>query len=359
MMDHLRHFNVYSKKDILERTNIRKFETKLGEAVKSVNGQQDLEKAISESGATYVLFGIPEDIGVRANYGVGGTDTIWNPFLNAFLNFQSNDFLTGDNILVLGHFDFNDMKLLIEQNAHDVEEKILAYRHAVLTIDEEVEYLAKVISSTGKIPVAIGGGHNNAYPLIKGTAKGLNKLGKIPLAQINCVNLDAHADFRTTEGRHSGNGFRYAEEDGYLEKYCIVGLQESFIPQNVWLDIVNNPFIDFVSFEDIFIHEKRNFIQAVAHASGFTEDNFTGIELDLDCIEDTLSSAETPTGIQSIHARQYLNFTAVDSKVAYLHICEGAAQLADGRKSATAGKLVANLLCDFIKSRDSVTNSTF
>ena len=354
-MEHLRHFNLYNRKDILSMTNIRKFETRIGETVCTLNGTNDLEKAITECPADYILFGIPEDIGVRGNYGTGGTDSAWQPFLGSFLNFQSNDFLGGDNILVLGYFDFSDLRFLIEQNAHNDEEKILAYRHAVLTIDDEVEYLAKLISTSGKIPVAVGGGHNNAYPLIKGSAKGLHKSGKIPLAQINCINLDAHADFRTTEGRHSGNGFRYAEEDGYLEKYCIVGLQESFIPQNVWLDIVNNPFIDFVSFEDIFIHEKRNFIQAVAHATGFTEDNFTGIELDLDCIQNTLSSAETPTGLQSVHARQYLNFSAVDAKVAYVHICEGAAQLADGRKSATTGKLIAHLVSDFIKARDSVT----
>jgi formiminoglutamase len=42
----------------------------------------------------------------------------------------------------------------------------------------------------------IGGGHNNSYPLIKGTAKGWHKAGVIPLAQINCINLDAHADYR-------------------------------------------------------------------------------------------------------------------------------------------------------------------
>ena len=121
-------------------------------------------------------------------------------------------------------------------------------------------------------PIAIGGGHNNAYPLIKGSAKGLYKAGRIPLAQINCINLDAHTDFRPSEGRHSGNGFRYAEEDGYLQKYCAVGVHENYLPQNVWLDIVNNPFIDFITYEDIFLHEKKDFIQAVAHAAGFGED---------------------------------------------------------------------------------------
>lgn len=348
----MKHFKTYDKQDVLSLTKLRKFETRLGESIQVIADKAHWEESLAQSTARYVLLGIPEDIGVRANHGVGGTDSIWLPFLTAFLNIQSNDFLVGDEILLLGHFDFGDLKYLIEQNAHGYDEKIDAYRHAVNTIDEEVEELVRHIAALQKIPIVIGGGHNNAYPLIKGTAKGLHKAGILPLAQINCINLDAHSDFRPAEGRHSGNGFRYAEEDGYLQKYCIVGLHENYLPQNVWLDIVNNPFMDFITYEDIFVHEKRSFMQAVAHATTFTEDSYTGIELDLDCIEHTLSSALTPAGILSLHARQYLAFTGSDSNVAYLHVCEGAAQLADGRKDETTGKLVSYLVSDFIKAHD-------
>ena len=203
--------------------------------------------------------------------------------------------------------------------------------------------------SEPRIKRIIGGGHNNAYPVIKGVAKGLAKTNVIPLAQLNCVNLDAHPDYGPSEGRHSGNAFRYAEEDGYLGKYCIVGVHENNISQNVLVDMHNNPFIDYITYEEIFIHERRNFIQAVAHATGFTEDTYTGIEVDLDCIENVLSSASSPTGISVLHARQFVNFTATDSKTAYLHICEGATQLADGRKDISTGKLISYLVSDFIK----------
>ena len=350
----MKHFKFYDKSDLLFLTRIRRFETKIGERMQSITQKDAIEQSIQESDAEYVLFGIPEDIGVRANHGVGGTDSVWIPFLTALLNVQSNDFFSGENILLLGHFDFGDLKFLIEQNAHDYEEKIDAYRHAVLTIDEEVEFLAKTITEAGKIPIAIGGGHNNSYPLIKGCSKGLHKTGKIPLAQINAVNLDAHSDFRPAEGRHSGNGFRYAEEDGFLQKYCIVGLHENYLPQNVWLDIANNPFVDFISYEDIFIHEKRNFIQAVAHATGFTEDTYAGVELDLDVIQDALTSASTPSSLTILHARQYMNFTALDCKVAYLHICEGATQLQDGRRNECTGMSISYLVSDFIKARNMV-----
>jgi formiminoglutamase len=350
----MKHFKFYSKADILSLTRVRKYETKLGERISFLAPDTDWPQVMQESPAKYVLLGIPEDIGVKANLGRGGADTNWLPFLDAFLNTQSNDFLTGESILLLGHFDFGDIKYLIENNAYTQDEKISAYRHAVNVIDEQVEDLIKVICAAKKIPLVIGGGHNNAYPILKGAAKGLHKAGLLPLAQLNCINLDVHADYRTMEGRHSGNAFRYAEADGFLGKYAIVGLHENYLAQNVLTEIHENPFIQYSTYEDIFIHEKKNFIQAIAHATGFTEDTYCGIELDMDCIEDVLSSACTPSGLSSLQARQYLNFTATDAKAAYLHICEGACHLSDGLKDESTGKLISYLVSDFVKASTEV-----
>jgi formiminoglutamase len=171
----MKHFKFYSKDDILSLTKIRRFETKLGERLQYLKQGEEWPEVIQHSPAKYVLLGIPEDIGVRANHGIGGTDTAWLSFLSAFVNIQSNDYLTGENILMLGHFDFGDIKFLIENNADNPDEKIIAYRHALNLIDEEVENMLKVIATFNKIPVIIGGGHNNAYPIIKGVAKGLHR----------------------------------------------------------------------------------------------------------------------------------------------------------------------------------------
>ncbi len=346
----MKHFKFYSKEDILSLTKVRRFETRIGERLQYLKFEGEWPDALQQSPATYVVIGIPEDIGVLANHGTGGTTTAWLSFLSSFLNVKSNDFMTGENALLLGHFDFGDLKFLIDSYAYNPDELIEAYRHAVNIIDEEVEHMLKVITSCNKVPIIIGGGHNNAYPIIKGVAKGLAKTGRIPLAQINCVNLDAHPDYSAAEGRHSGNAFRYAEEDGYLGKYSIIGVHENNISQSVLMDIHNNPFINYITYEEIFIHERKNFIQAVAHATGFTEDSYTGVELDLDSIQNVLSSAATPSGISALHARQYINFAATDVKVAYLHICEGATQLTDGRKDDSTGKLISYLVSDFIKA---------
>lgn len=346
----MKHFRYYNKEDVLSQTRIRRFETKLGERIQLVANAEDLEQSLKQSNAGFVLIGVPEDIGVKANLGIGGADSAWVPFLQSFLNIQSNDFLEGGEILLLGHFDFSDMEHLIEQNALSLDERSEAFRHAVNTVDAEVEQMIHIITQNKKIPIIIGGGHNNSYPCLKGAAKGFYKAGIIPLAQLNAINLDAHADLRPIEGRHSGNGFTYAEEDGYLEKYCVIGIHENYIPQNVWMDIVNNPFFDCITFEDIFLHEKRTFLQAVGHAASFTDDTRCGIELDLDIVENVLSSATSPVGISANQARQYVQFATAQSKVAYLHICEGATHLSDGRTNMSTGKLISFLVSDFVKA---------
>lgn len=346
----MKHFKVYSNKDLAGYTNIRKFETKLGEVISTPEHQESIEQSIIGSKARYVIFGVPEDAGIKANHGRAGATTAWNAFLQSFLNMQSNDFLSGENILIAGHFNFSAEQNVINVNAPTNEERSIAYKSLVKMVDDEVEEMVKVITRNGKIPVIIGGGHNNAYPAIKGSAKGLNSIEKLPLAQIHAINLDAHTDYRPLEGRHSGNAFRYAEEDGYLNKYVVLGIHENYLQQNVWIDIVNNPFVDCITYEDIFIHGKRDFIQAIAHAVDYTNDSYTGIELDLDSIENVLSSAETPCGITALQARQYVNITALACKVAYFHIAEGVAKMPTGETNPLAGKLISYLVSDFVKS---------
>jgi formiminoglutamase len=92
-------------------------------------------------------------------------------------------------------------------------------------------------------------------------------------------------------------------------------------------------------------------LQAVAHATDFTDDTLCGIEIDIDCIENALSSAQSPVGISPIYARQFVNYAAADTKAAYFHISEGAVQLADGRIDNGTGKLISYLVSDFVKGR--------
>lgn len=347
----MKHFNFCQKQDVLKRTRIRRFETKLGEKIAVFEDPLDPIGFIERSAARYVLFGVPESIGVQANHGMGGTETAWSPFLDSFLNIQSLDRFTGEEVILAGAFDFSPVMEVIDRHSTAYAEKLDACRHAVANIiDDEVEALVRMIVMAGKMPLLIGGGHNNSYPMIKGVAKALHKCGKTDKAKVSAINLDAHADFRIMEGRHSGNGFRYAMEEGFLGRYAVIGLHEHYNPQSMVDDLYSHVDIQYSFMEDIFLHGKRSFTDAVADAFRFVDDQYVMVDLDMDAIEHLPSSAVTPSGISAMHARQYVNFAGSDAKVAGLHICEGAVRLDSGLEGAQTGKLIAYLVSDFIKA---------
>ncbi|WP_435356858.1 formimidoylglutamase [Emticicia sp. SJ17W-69] len=311
---------IYQQGDLSQITKTRTGETKLGEKI-SLDWRAEKVQ--------FVLLGIAEDIGVRVNQGIGGTHTVWGSFLSALLNIQSTNLLTGSEIGIYGSISFGELNENISSASVEI-------------IDNEVVKIINEIANLGKIPIVIGGGHNNAYPIIKGMSQSKKRA-------INAINLDAHSDFRAKEGRHSGNGFRYAYEEGFLQKYAIVGLHENYNSQNILDEIEKNPTIQFSFWEDIFLRENLTFKEAIQQAIAFTKDAPTGIELDLDCIENVLSSAMTPCGISTTHARKYMHQTAISTNAAYLHICEGASRLATGQESFSTGKLIAYLVSDFMK----------
>lgn len=317
---------IYSKASLEAIVNRRDGEIKLGEQVQLTEGLDQMEA----STAKFVLVGIPEDIGVRANYGVGGAATAWEPVLKALMNIQSNAFLKGDELLLLGHFEIPE----------PADSSINGLQQKVQEIDALVYPVIQKIAAAGKIPIVIGGGHNNAYPIIKGVAMGLNR-------PVDVINIDAHADLRPASGRHSGNGFSHAIQDGFLSNYGIFGLHQNYNNTAILETIANSPNIHAVFFDDM--------LQSPQPLAAFWTDLLKhidaepGLEIDIDCIENILSSAMTPSGF-SLNEIRRLILTPL-KKFAYLHICEGAMALTDGRQGSSAAKAIAYLISDFIKSQ--------
>lgn len=52
--------------------------------------------------AKFVILGVEESIGPKANFGKSGSENGFDAFLSAFLNMQSNESLSGEKITVLG-----------------------------------------------------------------------------------------------------------------------------------------------------------------------------------------------------------------------------------------------------------------
>jgi formiminoglutamase len=326
------HFKPIDPAQTKARIRIRPHETKLGESIL-------LDSVLHENSPRFILLGIQEDLGARANLGLGGAASAWDGFLDAFLNIQDNPFLRGADIQLLGHFDFTTLGTTPD---------LAALRDLVAQMDDEVAPLIARIVASGRIPLIVGGSHAGAYANLKGSAEGCRMIQ--PASQVHCINLDAHSDYRPMEGRHSGNGFRYAHEAGFLQRYALIGLHENYTSAQLWRDL-SHPAIQISTWEDIFLREKMSFAQAIDQAIQFVQNpnSIVGIEVDLDCIERVLSSAMTPSGISTQQARYYVYQTAWRCKVAYLHLCEGATKLENGLEDRSTGKLLSYLMSDFIK----------
>ncbi|MCD6068680.1 MAG: arginase family hydrolase, arginase/agmainase/formiminoglutamate hydrolase [Bacteroidetes bacterium] len=341
------YLKLYNDTHIREITRKRSQETRAGEKVRTI---KNFPEDLAGDPATFVLLGLPEDVGVRANYGRGGTQTAWKPALENILNLQSNGFFSGEELLVLGHIDFEDILKKSEQLKTKEKGDIEYLRKLVEFIDSRVFEIVRNIVSAGKIPIIIGGGHNNAYPNIKAANEGLKQSEKIKQKGINVINCDPHSDFRPLEGRHSGNGFSYAYEENILKKYAVLGLHESYNTQQVLNKFESDKeFLFYTTFEDMFIRERITYEESLNACIGFCKDNYCGVELDLDAITNVPSSAKTSSGLSPVQARRYVYQAAKQLKCCYFHIAEGAPVLAHIKADNKTGKLISYLVTDFIK----------
>ena len=98
----------FSSTDLSKITNHRSGEVKFGEKMVTIPKEQDVVAFLKECEQKFVLFGIPEDIGIRANYGRPGADSAWDSAMKSIANIQHNRFCKGSQIVVLGHLDVAD-----------------------------------------------------------------------------------------------------------------------------------------------------------------------------------------------------------------------------------------------------------
>lgn len=331
--------------DLTKYTSHRSGEIKFGERILTVPKGENAFEYIKNCDAGFVLLGVPEDIGVKANFGRPGSASAWESAIKAIVNLQHNKFCKGSGLLILGHVDVKE--LTTQANELDVKMKDDRKKLSELVekIDKEVSHAVCQILLAGKTPIIIGGGHNNAYGNIKGTALAKGR-------PVNAINFDAHTDFRMLEGRHSGNGFSYAMEEGFLKRYFIFGLHENYASKGVMENIKKQQDrIQYNTYEEIAIRKEKSFSQEMIFAHEFVDDDAFGIEIDLDSLPNVASSAMTPTGFSIEKARQFIHFFGKSENAAYLHLCEGAPDLDNEKNSHLTGKLIAYLVTDFIKAK--------
>ncbi len=300
----------------------RSGETKLGEV---------LAKDWRDASCRYVLLGICEDIGPRANNGLGGARNGWDAFLPNFLNLQANRFITPGSVYLLGRIDQSDPDAELDQ---------ATMRTRVAELDELVLRTVLPIMQAGKVPIVIGGGHNNAYPLIQAASKVLGRA-------VDVINLDPHADCRPLEGRHSGNSFSYGIINGFIRKYAVFALHRARNSEAI-LQFMDNHnvyhtfYAEYMMDPLLFHQDLGAYVDAASTP--------LCVELDMDVIRHMPSSAFSPSGMVLEEARFYLRrILGSPRPVPYVHLPEAAPTTpSQGR---IVGKALAFLVHDVISVR--------
>ena len=336
-MDKLVLFNSKDLKSFLKK---RSRESKFGEHVQLFPNLNYIYDDLVNLDVDYVVFGVKDDVGVYANYGKPGTSKAWEAALKVLLNIQSNHFTYPKRVLILGCLDFSktNEKLSVLNQNH--KKSIAKLREKVEKIDQHVSNLILDIVKSGKIPIMIGGGHNNAYGAIKGTSLALKK-------PINAINFDAHTDFREEEGRHSGNGFSYASSEGFLKNYFVFGLHENYTSEAIFNTIQKQNKIQYCTYEAIEVRKETKFKIELERAQEHIAKGPFGLEIDCDAIENIPSSAMTPSGFSVSKARRFVHFYAKNKNIRYVHICEAAPT---PETETHVGKLITYLITDFIRA---------
>ncbi|WP_153914638.1 formimidoylglutamase [Shewanella sp. TC10] len=321
-------------------------ETKLGQQVQLLGNFEvetdNLKSSLAEAksrGAQFVVLGISEDAGPRANLGRGGSTTAFSAAMSQFLNLQSNRYLHGKECIVLGNIE----PMQLDESATTEQ-----LRQATADLDEQVIAVVAQILAAELEPIVIGGGHNNAYGLLMAVKSQYNQAAA-------AVNLDPHSDFRPREGRHSGNGFSYAAANGALDYYHVLGLHE-LKNSEATLEQLSLFGGHWHSFQQIWVRREITLAEALKQIAKQVNQTHlpVALEIDVDAIAKMPSSASTFAGVPLLDACYYINYIAKHCNTAYLHIAEAAPQCHEAGEMAgnrDVGQSVSELIYAYIQAK--------
>lgn len=346
--------NVYSEQHLAPYLSKRAGEKRVGEALFFINTQVDFDQALLDAnhfGIKYVLVGIPEDIGPKANCGQGGAQLGWKAFLSRFVNLQANRHFPAEQVLLLGEIELSDLQQQADSLNPAIASELTALRALCSQVDDAVEPVIRAIFNAGLEPIIIGGGHNNCFPILKALAT--SSQGKV-----NAINLDPHADFRAIEGRHSGNGFHYAYQNQFLAHYHVIGLHELKNNEAIYTALEQANF-GYDSYQKIKVRQQITLNKACFNIKQTFERSElpVGVEVDVDSISYMPVSAFTNCSFSVSEAEQFVFNMASLKYTRYLHLCEAApAQHAAGLSQGLneAGQTLCALVYAYLMARTAI-----
>jgi formiminoglutamase len=144
--------------------------------------------------------------------------------------------------------------------------------------------------------------------------------------------------------------FSYAWRDGWLKRYAVYCMHEQYNNAHALAEFNSrSDALHYCSYEAVFVRGELPRETALSQCIGFVRDAACGVEVDLDAIVNTPSSARTSSGLDALQVREFVHKCATALSPAYLHVAEGAPVLAHRKADHKTGKLIAYLVGDFIK----------
>lgn len=346
-----------SATNALPGTVLRSMEDRLGQTMVTWTGPVPETELELISGLTalkqyapvrYVVLGISEDIGPRANLGQPGAECGFSAFRDALVNIQHNNLVRGDEIIFLGEVDLENLQKNSLGLDPGMPEDLANLRRMVGEIDCRVVPLVRAIIKAGFEPILVGGGHNNAYPVILGMHQAFDKT-------ISVYNFDPHADCRPLEGRHSGNGFSQAITELKVSDYSVIGLKPEYNSEKTMMFLQEfDVFFEESYYQDMLSADSVNLAISEAIESYADEQKPKHpclVTVDCDAVIDMPSSARTATGFSQANAFRFIQDVIDNKMVRALYIAEAGPDPTSAKTMKQAGQFQAACMIRYIQCR--------
>jgi formiminoglutamase len=271
--------------------------------------------------ADVVIFGVPTDEGIRRNGGRPGALQAPNKIrqhLSKLTPYAGPAYKR----------QISDLKIVDLGNVMDDE---LALMH-----DVAQEVTTKLIAQN-KFVIALGGGHDVTYPLVKGFGERYKN--------VSLVNVDAHLDVRPKKNgqHHSGSSFRLLLEEHVVGKMVQFGIHHHVIAINhvYWL----KPYASIRYYEEIK-DVRQEFISALKEHGGA---NYVSFDIDAIRASDAPGvSAPAPYGFSGIEAVRMAYEAGKQQSVKMMDLVEvSPPHDVDDRTSRLVASMIANAMVGF------------
>lgn len=287
-------------------------------------------KTDSTDGCGLALLGLPDDTGIKLNFGRPGAQAGPTAFRSALASFGTSFDAAQHRSLATLVFDAGDV-----QPAPGEDEAALWETHA------RVEAAARELHERGMVVVGVGGGHDLSLPTISACAKHAGRA-------LGGINIDAHLDVRERVG--SGMPFRRLIEGGHIDpqRFAELGLNRFANEQSdfEWLQAQGAELVLVDSVLRDGVQSAQRWVRLLEAGPGF-------LSIDLDGLDAGVApgvSAKNPLGLRVEHAAELAEAAGALPGIRHFDVMELCpAHDVDGRTARVAAYLFLTFVAGFLR----------